>query len=153
MKNYIKYLTIVCTFVISLPLQGQIRENGVLKRLQAKKVEFINQKLELTPKEKEQFWPVYNDYSARRNLINQQRNSLMLYFQQNENNMDAKEVTNTLNKLVNYQHQETALMDQYVQKFKEFLPEAKVVKIFITEVQFRRWLLTQGVQGRQEGKE
>ncbi len=152
MKNCIKYLIIVCAFFVSLPLQGQIRENGILKRIQAKKVEFINEKLELTPQEKEQFWPVYNDYTARRNLINQQRNSLMLYFQQNENNIDAKEVTNTLNKLLDYQHQETSLMDQYVQKFREILPEAKVVKIFITEVQFRRWLLTQGVQARPEEK-
>ena len=127
----------------------KIQENRVImEKIQAKKKVFFDEKLQLTPEESDQFWPVYNDYTNRKNLINQQRNSLMAYYVQNEKNLNDREINETLEKLLDFQRQETALMETYINKFKEFLPDSKVIKIFITEVQFKKLLLNQSIQTR-----
>ncbi len=39
-------------------------------------------------------------------------------------------------------------MELYTKKFREFLPDKKVVKIFIEEIQFKRSLLKQSINPR-----
>src|SRR4030042_6889304 len=146
-KSMLKIIILLLILVIS-PVAGQMRQGNVMEKIQAKKTVFFNEKLQLTPEESDQFWPVYNDYTNRKNLINQQRNSLMAYYVQNEKNLNDREINETLEKLLDFQRQETALMETYINKFKEFLPDSKVIKIFITEVQFKKLLLNQSIKTR-----
>lgn len=148
MKKHVINTIILLLIMIIPPASGQVRQRNVMAKIQAKKKAFFNEKLQLTPKESEQFWSVYNDYSNRKNLINQQRNNLMAYYIQNEKNLNNKEMTETLGKLLAFQREETALMENYTSKFREFLPDSKVIKIFVTEQQFKRFLLTQSIQPR-----
>ena len=148
MKNYIINIALLLLVIHVPSASGQARQGNAMAKIQARKKAFFNEKLQLTPKEAAQFWPVYNDYSNRKNLINQQRNSLMAFYVQNEKNLDGREMTETLDKLVDFQKQETALMEDYTDRFREFLPDSKVIKIFVTELQFKRFLLTQSIRPR-----
>lgn len=148
MKKYVINILILLLIMVIPPASGQVRQGNTMAKIQAKKKSFFNEKLQLTPRESNQFWPVYNDYSSRKNLINQQRNSLMAYYIQNEKNLDDKEMTETLEKLLDFQKQETVLMEDYTDRFREFLPDSKVIKIFVTELQFKRFLLTQSIRPR-----
>jgi prenyltransferase beta subunit len=148
MKKSMSNIIILLLIMVIPSVSGQVRQGNVIRKIQAKKVAFFNEKLQLTPDESEQFWPVYNDYSNRKNLINQQRNSLMAYYIQNENNLNEKEMTETLEKILDFQRQETALMENYTNKFRQFMSDSKVIKIFVTELQFRKYLLTQSIQPR-----
>jgi len=148
MKKSMSNIIILLLIMVMTPVSGQVRQGNVMKKIQAKKETFFNEKLQLTPRESDQFWPVYNDYSNRKSLINQQRNSLMVYYVQNNKNLNDKEMTETLEKLLDFQRQETALMENYTKKFREFLSDSKVIKIFVTELQFRKFLLTQSIQPR-----
>ena len=141
-------IVILLLIMVIQSVSGQVRQGSVIRKIQARKVAFFNEKLQLTPEESEQFWPVYNDYSNRKNLINQQRNSLMAYYIQNENNLNEKEMTETLEKILDFQRQETALMENYANKFRQFMSDSKVIKIFVTELQFKKYLLTQSIQPR-----
>lgn len=60
MKNILLIITI---FLSSITLQAQ---DGATKKekIQALKIAFITQKLELTSDEAQKFWPVYNRYDA-----------------------------------------------------------------------------------------
>jgi hypothetical protein len=148
MKNSLFNIIVLLLVTVMQPLTGQVRQGNMLERIQEKKKAFFNEKLQLTPKESDQFWPLYNDYSNRKNLINQQRNSLMAYYIQNEKNLSDKEMTETLEELLDFQRQETSLMESYTKKFKEFLPDSKIIKIFVTELQFKKLLLTQSIRPR-----
>ena len=143
-----------CIYIIPLfciivtPVAGQIRQNSVLEKIQAKKVAFFNEKLQLTPNQSAEFWPVYNDYTNRKNLINQERNNLMTYFVQNEKNLSNKETSEILDKLLDFQLKETELTETYSAKFKEFLPDTKIIMIFVAEIQFKKLLLSQSIRPR-----
>ena len=148
MKKSMSNIVILLLIMVIQSVSGQVRQGSVIRKIQARKVAFFNEKLQLTPEESDRFWLVYNDYSNRKNLINQQRNSLMAYYIQNENNLNEKEMTETLEKILDFQRQETALMENYANKFRQFMSDSKVIKIFVTELQFRKYLLTQSIQPR-----
>ena len=55
-----KYLLIIIAFLASFSFASA--QNGRSEKVQALKVAFITQKLNLTSAEAEKFWPVYNNY-------------------------------------------------------------------------------------------
>jgi hypothetical protein len=58
-----KYLLIVSTLLLSFSLaKAQDRNGQRAEKIQALKIAFITQKLQLTSAQAEKFWPVYNQY-------------------------------------------------------------------------------------------
>jgi hypothetical protein len=56
---------VICLMLFSLnAVKGQEQSDN--EKLTAYKIAFFTQRLDLTPAEAEKFWPVYNDYSARK---------------------------------------------------------------------------------------
>ncbi len=129
-------LLIVFSGLVSAQTPGQ-------NKVYAAKVAFFTEKLQLTPQEAEKFWPVYNDYQNRKDRITQQRRTTTDYYIKNADNLSDKEIDQILNDYINYQKQETALLETFNTKLKEILPERKVIKVYITEIQFRNYLLGQ----------
>ena len=139
-----KKLSILILFIffsagMSLAQQGPDRQD----KIYAAKVAFFTARLQLTPQEAEKFWPVYNDYQNQRDKIIQQRKNTTQYYIKNADNLSDKEIDRILNDYINYQKQETALLETFNTKLKEILPERKVIKVYITEIQFRNYLLGQ----------
>lgn len=136
---------ILNTLIIALPMvimcfcmnaQAEKQDN-----LQQQKVTFFNRNLQLTPVESSRFWPIYNDYQNRRDKITRDRNTLMQYFEANKANMSEAEATESINKYLAFQQEETRLLESYTRKFQEFLPARKVMRIYQTELDFKKWLL------------
>lgn len=150
MKNILilKVLFILILMSISTIVESQNIKN-VQDEILKKKKEFFNEKIPLNVAEQKKFWPLYEDYFMRLNYINQQRNSLMQYFNSNENNLSENEVKDILDRLMKLQDEEYNLTKEYFNKFKTVLPERKVVKIFVIENEFKKWLLSQTLTIRQ----
>jgi len=122
-------------------LSAQTRQSEKQENLQQQKVSFFTENLQLTAAESTRFWPVYNDYQNRRDKITSDRNTLMKYFESNKTNMTEAEATELINKYIAFQQEETRLLESYTKKFQEFLPAKKVMRIYIVELDFKKWLL------------
>ena len=114
-----------------------------IQELQAQKVGFFTKKLQLTTREAQEFWPVYNDYQVRKNKIIQDRRSTTRYFIQNFNNLSEKETKEMTEKYMRLMKEESDLLFTYHEKFKEVLPIKKVMQIYIAEEQYKIFLLRQ----------
>jgi hypothetical protein len=125
--------------------QGQ-EEN---ERLTAYKIAFFTQRLNLTPAEAEKFWPLYNDFSARKNKLQADRISLMRYASQNESNMSQNELVSTADKLVQTFVDESSLVVSFNNDLKKVLPPAKVIRLYQIENQYKQQLLRELNQRRQ----
>ena len=112
-------------------------------RVKEAKIKFFNEKLNLSPDESKKFWPIYNDYQNRKNRLASERRTIMNYYLDNANNMSASEVSKTLDRYIQIQKEETDLLEQYNEKFKQVLADEKVLRIYIAEIQFRNYLLKQ----------
>lgn len=64
MKKYILIILISFTGFASVQAQNNDGRVKRFEKVQALKIAFITQKLELTPDEAQKFWPVYNRYEA-----------------------------------------------------------------------------------------
>lgn len=120
-----------------------------LDKLTAYKIAFFTQRLNLSSAEAEKFWPLYNDFSARKSKIQLDRVSLMRYAAQNESNMSDQELASTANKLAGSFVEEANLVVSFNADVQKILPPAKVIRLFQAENQYKQQLLRELNQRRQ----
>ena len=139
-------LLIICMLIGNFFSQKGIAQNISQEqrdRLNAQKIAFFTQQLHLTPKESEQFWPVYNEYQRKRNEILMEKRKANIKFRQNMKTMSDKEMEQAVDDYVLLNQKEADLLVAYHQEFKKVLPIRKVMKLYQTENQFKAFLLRQ----------
>jgi len=111
------------------------------ERIKAIKVAYITERLSLTPKEAEVFWPVYNDFENRKSEINHNKRKIGEEFNKNQETLSDAEIINMLDEGNRLNKAESELEIQFDKKFREILTPSKVMKLYIAEVQFRNYLI------------
>lgn len=116
------------------------------KQIQAHKIAFITQKLELTPEEAQKFWPIYNQCEEKQKEFRKSRDrnhgkSDGERQKPNIDEMSDKEVEELINQDFEKKELGLALHKECIGKFKEVLPIKKVAKLHIAEKEFRKTLL------------
>lgn len=142
MKRILTFLLIIFTLSIvfsSCKKNSQKSE----EQLKAQKIAFFTQKLELTPAEAENFWPVYNEYWAKKNRIIDEKRTAMKFCSKNLEQMSDEEITKYADMYINFQKQESDLLIEFNDKFKKVLPPKKVLKLYQTDYDFKTYLLQQ----------
>jgi len=109
------------------------------EKIEAQKVAFMTQKLNLTPEESQKFWPVYDQYEAQKETINK------THRQQTKGLRNAQLTDSQADSLIiaeiTYDQSLLDLKKEFIPKFKEVLPASKVAKIPEAERQFKEMLL------------
>ncbi len=139
MKNKV-FLLLGLAIVSVLPLHSQ---NPNLERLNAYKVAFFTKRISLTPQEAEKFWPVYNEYQEKKNLIQQERSVLLKNINLYAESMSEKELTESGDKYISLEMKEAELAVQYHARFSSFLSPGKVIRLYQAENQYRMQLLNE----------
>jgi hypothetical protein len=143
------FYIMICLMLFSInAVKGQEQTDN--EKLTAYKIAFFTQRLDLTPAEAEKFWPVYNDYSARKSKLQIDRISMIRYATQNEANMSEAELSETADKLARTFVDEASLVATFSNDLKKALPPAKVIRLFQIENQYKQQLLRELNQRRQE---
>jgi len=126
MKKYLLILFTLFNFSLAHAQNG----NGQrIEKIQALKIAFITQRLDLTPAEAEKFWPIYNDYEHELNNI-----------RLNNRNGD---VLDNEQKLLN-------IKKKYSPSFEKVLGPQKLNKFFNAEKEFRNILIKRLKTQRQQ---
>lgn len=125
-------------------------QNANLEKLNAYKIGFLTKRLNLTSKEAEKFWPVYNKYQDDRSRIQVERQEINRNFNQNELNMTDREMTEAADMLISLEVREAALTQEFHNKIKGVLPPVKVIRLYQAENQYRLQLLKELQERREE---
>ena len=138
MKNkfYIAFLFFLFTSMTAFAQRGRGGEE-MSEQLKAMRVAMITQNLNLSSDEAAKFFPIYNEYSDKRENIKRQLK---------ENRRDSKNLTGSkleasFKKSFELREQEVALEKLYFEKFKTVVSVEKIRELYRTERQFRRMLL------------
>ncbi|MDR3180333.1 MAG: hypothetical protein LBT61_00175 [Prevotellaceae bacterium] len=110
-------------------------------KLKSQKVAYFSNNIDLSSREAEKFWPVYNEYNNQREAISQERNKILRQLSNVENMENEKDVKALLDSYTDSFAKEAEVFRKYYQKFLEILPPKKVVRLYITEEQFKQMLL------------
>jgi hypothetical protein len=141
-------ITYVAVGVMAMGAFGQDKDRmkGKDRReaIQAQKVAFITQKLELSPEEAQKFWPVYNqcqkELAETRKRGDRQSKGEKLP-KPNIDEMSDKEVEDMMNNDLITKRKAIDIHELCINKYKEVLPIKKVAKLHDAEKQFRKELL------------
>lgn len=115
------------------------------EQIKALKVAFLTTELDLTSKEAEKFWPVYNTFDDKQFEL---RHLKMKAYknQMNEvalDKMSEKEANHLLTQIESTEEELFLLRKNYIRNLKKVLPAVKIIKLRISEENFNRKLLHQ----------
>ncbi|MCO6500083.1 MAG: hypothetical protein J5I47_06860 [Vicingus serpentipes] len=110
------------------------------EKIKSMKIAFITEKMDLTPEEAQQFWPVYNEYENKRETLLKEK------WAEKKKNKENQELSNEEIKKHIENHfvtrqKELDLDKEYHTKFLAVLPIKKVGALYMAREQFKRDLL------------
>ncbi len=118
------------------PPEGKKRE-----RIEAMKIGFITDQLQLTPTEAQAFWPVYNQYQDELEKLRKSRKENLLNARANFDELSDSDVEKLVDNEIAFRQSELDLVKKYNPQFKKVLPMKKVGKLYRAEEEFKRELL------------
>ncbi len=134
-------------------LFGQPWKTGNWEQLESLRTEFFTRQMDMSAEESEAFWPIYNDHQNRRNRLLMERRNLTNFYMQNSENISSEEADKILNEYLENHKKEYELMTLFNDKYLAALPPKKVMKIYVTEIQFRQYLIKRVRGHRRRGPE
>jgi len=140
MKNLIlaiAFIFFATSFVVAQPGGKANRD-----KIKSVKIAFITEKLDLTVKEAEAFWPLYNEFDK---AMHETRKSMKAK-RGEKGELDINTITNEkaekmLTDRLKHEEEVVNLKRNYTKKFLAILPAVKVLKLFHAEEEFKRELL------------
>ncbi len=112
------------------------------EKIKAQKVAYITQKVDLTPEEAQQFWPIYNEYESKMFALHKSRKEKG-HQKPDIETMSDKELNQLFEDRFTEEEQRIKLKREYHQKFMAILPAKKVALLYEAEFSFRHELLDQ----------
>ena len=97
---------------------------------------FIEEIMELTPQEKEKFWPIYDEFESELSKIRIKRIELELKFIRNHENLSNAEALAMLKQRWRLDSDELKFKQAYADKFMQVFPGRKVVRFYQAEHKF-----------------
>jgi hypothetical protein len=133
-------LLFVAGNVFAQPGRGMQHRRG---QIEAQKIAFITKELELTPQEAQVFWPVYNEFDAKRRALRDSFHSNVVKADKNIDELTDKEASELADGQIIQSQKLLDLRKEYHAKFKSALPIRKVLKLYEAERGFQKELLGQ----------
>lgn len=119
-------------------------------KIEALKVGFITQELNLSSTEAEKFWPVYNEMEAKMKEIRQSTRKINQELRESEEKISNDDAKKKLNTLFENDQKELDLKKEYSEKFIKIIGEKRTLKLLSLEHEFRRVLLER-LKDRKDG--
>jgi len=143
MKTLKPFFILALLFIIGISAFAQDTQTKSEKEQEIKyqKIAFFTDKIGLTPEEAQVFWPVYNEYWAKKNKIIAARKNHMTVFSDDSEKMSNDEMIKHADQYIHFEIELAELLDKYHKKFKEILPIKKVMRIYLADYEFKTYLL------------
>ena len=110
------------------------------QKIETYKIGFLTQKLNLTTQEAQNFWPVYNEYQAKKQAIQENIAGKNKDYKMSQEATE-KQATDLITYTLTEMQSNLDLTRDYYGKLKAILPPQKIVLLFNAERQFKRELL------------
>lgn len=139
MKNR-TYIFTAILLVIASAAFGQ-EHRPVREKVEAMKIGFLTERLNLTSEEAKVFWPVYNKYQDELEVLHKSRRENLINARMNFDEMADKEIEKAIDTELASRQNELDLLKKFHPQFKQVLPIKKVAKLYRAEEQFKGKLL------------
>ncbi len=148
-KGMLMLFTAIGFSMISIAQPGAKMEQKK-EKVEAMKIGFITQQMNLTPEEAQKFWPVYNQMNNEIENLHKERQLSRENVKDNFETMTDPEFEKLINDEIASRQKEFDIQKKYVAQFKSVVPIKKVAQFYRAEEQFKRKLLEKIQEKKQE---
>lgn len=127
-----KFKNLILLAIIFVFAKSSSAQNNQRERIESIKIGFITKKLDLTPAESQNFWPVYNQYQDELKSLLSERKAL-----KNSNSLQA--VDNNLE----IEESIVLVRKKYRKEFSKVLNADKINQLYLAEREFKEELIRQ----------
>lgn len=113
----------------------------MFEKIKAEKISFFTSKLDLSPAEAQEFWPVYNEFEKKRYEIKSQIHNFERMPEEEFAKLSSSEIEKLTNDYVSSFEKEALLLKDYNKQFQKILSKKKVLMLYRTENEFRYHLM------------
>lgn len=110
-------------------------------KVETMKIAFLTNKLNLTAKEAQLFWPLYNEYSQKMDVLRRAKKSEYDEIKSKNSTPTDKEIESYMEEVFLTKQKELDLQKEYYNKYTKILSMKKVAQLYQAENQFKKELL------------
>ena len=137
--NYKRLVFIIILF-FGIGIQYSFSQATATKdKMEAIKIGFLTERLDLTPEQAKGFWPLYNEYTAKRKELKSKIGALGIESRLEQ--LTEDQISQELKQIYMVREAELELEKEYMQKFTRFISNRKVAKLYKAEREFVKILL------------
>ena len=146
-KNSLHILLFLFLLFGNQSIQAQ---DSRMEAIRSKRIAFLTERISLTPEEARQFWPVYNEYNAKRD--EQSDSHRQRWSGKEVSEMSQEEAGLYAEAQVLYMENAAAIKREYFEKLKRILPVKKIALLYEAERDFNKLLFQEARRrGRDDG--
>lgn len=133
MKKIVVFL--VCTLFVTVAFA----QDGGHQKIENAKIGLITNRLNLTPEQSQQFWPVYNEFDDRKKEIRKQMRKLVV--ETNTLTTPDEKILANIKETLNLQQKEVDLEREYMNKFLKVVNVRQLAELYKAEQMFTQMLI------------
>jgi hypothetical protein len=141
--------------LFSIETQAQHRAGGQnIQRVQAAKVGYITERLDLTPEQAERFWPVYRRYQAEQRALRRPAVAAAREHIRASTEKSEAQLRQSIDDNLKMQEERLALKRKYKDEFLRVISAQQLMELYKAEQDFNRLLLqrVRAAQGKGQRK-
>lgn len=144
----IYYILILTLLFTGLTAEAQRNRPGP-GQVEAQKTAFITNALDLSSKEAQQFWPIYNASEKRMESIRKEQRQALMKVRLNGGSMSDSEASELLENVMIWEQSMLDERKKLVEELKGVISPQKILRLKRAEEEFKRRLL-QAMQNRKK---
>ncbi len=141
----ITVLTAATTITFAQPHHGKPHhgKEHSMEKMKAHKIAYITTELDLSTKDAEKFWPIYNEMEDKRMEIMEERKNAMkaMKAKKEEGTLKDADIEKSIQLNFEMEQKELDLKKSYHKQFKEVLTMEQVGQLYMAERKFHKELM------------
>lgn len=126
----------IASFSVSFAQTDAPFRQNMEDRIESQRIAFITERVQLSPAEAQQYWPIYNDYRAREKELKAAKAPGKVLLDMNDQEAEAY-----ISKVLEIEKQELEAKHAYIKQVQTVLSPRKVLRLFAAERKFKEELV------------
>lgn len=112
-------------------------------KIKTLKIAYLTEKLNLTSKEAQTFWPIYNDYQEEKQKLRNKGSVEIISKIKDADNVSEKDAAQLLDKVILDEVEENKIFENFIAKITKVISSKKTLVLLRSEEDFKRQLIRQ----------
>jgi hypothetical protein len=134
MNKYILLFSLIFSLLLNRSYAQD--DNNSAEKIESQKIAFITKKLDLTPTESQNFWPIYNQYRKELDALRKSKKENLQDSKKRIETMTDAELQKLIDENFLNEQKELDLKKKYYLEFKKVISIRKIVKLYRAEKEF-----------------